>query len=43
MKMKEDTIIGCLFYPSLMVSVRYSVYGKKGKTVTPLEEVTRKG
>ena len=33
-KAKENTVISCLFYPSLELSVRYSIYGKKGKEVT---------
>ena len=27
---KENAVISCLFYPSLVLLVRYSVYGKKG-------------
>ena len=34
METKKNTVISCLFYPSLVLLVRYSVYGKKGKTVT---------
>ena len=29
MKTKENAVISCLFYPSLVLPVRYSVYGKK--------------
>ena len=30
-KTKENAVISCLFYPSLVLSVRYSAkYGKKG-------------
>ena len=41
--MKENAVISCLFYPSLVFSVRYSVYGKKGKTVTPSRRLQAKG
>ena len=34
-KTKENAVISCLFYSSIVLSVRYSVNGKKGKTVTP--------
>ena len=35
-KTKDNAVISCLFYPSIVFSVSYSVYGKKnGKTVTP--------
>ena len=35
-KTKENTVISCLFYPSLALSVKYRlITAKKGKTVTP--------
>ena len=35
-KTKENTVISCLFYPSLALSVKYRLFtAKKGKTVTP--------
>ena len=27
----ENAVVRCLFYPSLVLSVKYSVYGKKSK------------
>ena len=42
-KTDKNAVISCLFYPSLVLSVRYSVYGKKGKTETPSMEVTSRG
>ena len=42
-KTDKNAVISCLFYPSLVLSVRYSVYGKKGETETPSMEVTFKG
>ena len=30
MKTKENAVFSCLFYPSLVLSVRYSVYGHQG-------------
>ena len=29
--MQQDAVVGCLFYFSLVLSVRYSVYRKKGQ------------
>ena len=37
----ENAAVTCLFYPPLVSSVRYSVYGKKSKTATlSINEVT---
>ena len=38
----ERKCSSCLFYPPLVSSVRYSVYGKKSKTATlSINEVTK--
>ena len=35
-KTRENTVISCLFYPSLVLSVKYRLFmAKKGKTVMP--------
>ena len=43
MKMKENTTVSCIFYPSLVLSVRYSVQGKKRLNSDVIKEVTSKG
>ena len=40
MKTRENAVIYCSFYPSLVLSVRYR---KKGKTVTPSRRLQAKG
>ena len=42
-KTKENAVIGCLFYSSLVLSIRYSVYGKKGSNGDAIKEFTSKG
>ena len=38
----ENAAVTCLFYPPLVSSVRYSVYGKQSKTATlSINEVTK--
>ena len=39
---QENPLVSCLFYPSLVLSVRWSVYGKK-RPVTPSDYGTTKG
>ena len=42
-KTKENAVISCLFYPSLVLSVRYRLFtAKKGKRVTPTRTLQEK-
>ena len=44
-KTKKNAVINCLFYPSIssVVGKVRTVYGKKGKTVTPSRRLQAKG
>ena len=35
--MPEDAVVSCIFYPSLVLSVRYTVYREKRPVVTHSE------
>ena len=39
----EEKCNSCLLYPSLVLSVRYNMYGKKGQTATPSKRLPSKG